>query len=109
MTQPERRRYPRFKVQVPVQVQAGGGRLEGMLKDLCRDAVLVETASALDLGSAVSLTAELPGTGGPVHMVGRVVRLAAGAGGRHDLAILFTSVSTAAEARIDDFIALQAT
>jgi hypothetical protein len=107
MSEPDRRRSPRFKVKVAVQIACGSERLTGLLKDLCRDAALIESASPIGLGSEVVLAAELPGTGGPVQAVGRVVRLSPATGGNHDLAVLFTDLSPAAETRIDYFISLQ--
>jgi hypothetical protein len=47
----------------------------------------------------------LPGTGGPLEVGGRVIRVAPGEGDAQRLAILFTSVTPAAETRIDFFIA----
>jgi hypothetical protein len=41
--------------------------------------------------------------------VGKVVRLSPGPGGNHDMAVLFTDLSPAAETRIDYFIAQQTT
>jgi hypothetical protein len=107
MTEPDRRRYPRFKVKVPVQIAFGSERLTALLVDLCRDAALIESAHPVALGSEVVLAAELPGTGGPVQAVGKVVRLSPGPGGNHHMAVLFTDLSPAAETRIDSFIALQ--
>jgi hypothetical protein len=109
MTEADRRRYPRFKVNVPVQIACGSERLSGLLMDLCRDAALIESATPIAVGTEVILAAELPGTGGPVQAVGKVVRLSPGPGGNHDMAVLFTDLSPAAETRIDYFIALQTT
>jgi hypothetical protein len=107
MSQPERRRSPRFSVSVPVRLTFGSDTSTGTLKDLCRDAALVESEHAAPLGSEVTLALALPGTGGPLQVGGRVVRLTPGEEGGHDLAVLFTEVSNAAEARIDFFITLQ--
>ena len=107
MTEPDRRRYPRFKVKVPVQIACGSERLTGLLLDLRRDAALIESAKVIAAGTEVILAAELPGTGGPVQAVGKVVRVSPGPGGNHDMAVLFTDLSPAAETRIDFFIALQ--
>ncbi len=104
----ERRRQPRFKVSVPVQLSSGEHVFRGVLKDLCRDAALVGIKDGLDMGSSVSLILQLPGTGGPLQIGGKVVRVAAGEPGTLDVAILFDHVTSAAETRIDFFIALQA-
>jgi len=107
-TEPERRRQPRFKVSVPVQLSSGEHAFGGVLRDLCRDAALVGIKDGLETGSAVSLVLQLPGTGGLLQIGGKVVRVAAGEPGTLDVAILFDHVTAAAETRIDFFIALQA-
>lgn len=107
-TESERRKQPRFKVSVPVQLSSGEHVFRGVLKDLCRDAALVGIKDGLDMGSAVSLILQLPGTGGPLQIGGKVVRVAAGEPGTLDVAILFDHVTASAETRIDFFIALQA-
>jgi hypothetical protein len=107
MSQPERRKSPRFSVNVPVRLTFGQDTAHGTLKDLCRDAALVESAHAAPLGSDVTLALALPGTGGPLQVAGRVVRVSPGEQGTQDMAVLFTDVSTAAETRIDFFITLQ--
>ncbi len=107
MSEPERRKSPRFSVNVPVRVTSGGDTFSGILKDLCRDAALVEGERVAALGTEVALALALPGTGGPLQVAGRVVRLAAGDHGGHDMAVLFTNLSSAAETRIDFFITLQ--
>ena len=38
----ERRKNPRFVVHVPVRLMAGSLTTQGQLKDICRDAALVE-------------------------------------------------------------------
>jgi hypothetical protein len=107
-TESERRKQPRFKVSVPVQLSSGEHVFRGVLKDLCRDAALVGIRDGLEIGSTVSLILQLPGTGGPLQIGGRVARVAAGEPGTLDVAILFDHVTSAAETRIDFFIALQA-
>jgi hypothetical protein len=106
MTQPERRKNPRFSVSVPIRLTSGPETFNGTLKDLCRDAALVESPQAAPIGTEIVLALALPGTGGPLQVRGRVVRLGQGEDG-YDLAVLFTELSPAAEARIDFFITLQ--
>ena len=101
----DRRKNPRFSVEVPVRLTAGGAAFPGHLKDLCRDAVLVETHHALPVDSQVAVAMALPGTGGPLEVEGRVIRVSPGEGDAQRLAVLFTSVTPAAETRIDFFIA----
>jgi hypothetical protein len=104
----ERRKSPRFKVRVEARVTLGPERFPGLLKDVCRDAVLVEVDRSIPVGSELALALELPGTGGPLEVVGTVVRLAPGERGGHDVAILFNDLTPAAATRIDFFVALQA-
>lgn len=110
MTEPsgERRRNPRFPVRVPVQLTVGSEVHPAILKDLCRDAGLVEIRHALEMGSEVSLLLKLPGTGGPLQVGGQVVRVAPGTeAGTLDVAVLFANLTPAAETRIEFFITLQ--
>ena len=101
MTEPppsDRRRQPRFSVRVPVQLTSGNEVHPAILKDLCRDAGLVEIRHGLELGSEVSLLLKLPGTGGPLQVGGHVVRVAPGAeAGTVEAAVLFANVTAAAK------------
>lgn len=103
----ERRRSPRFHVEIPVRLTVGGAVYAARLRDICRDAALIEAEGAWPLNTEVALATELPGTGGPLEVAGRVVRLAEGDADGHGLAILFTDVSAAAGNRIDFFLAMQ--
>ena len=104
----DRRRRPRFTVHVPVQLTIGGNVHPAILKDLCRDAGMVEVRQGIEIGREVTLLLKLPGTGGPIQVGGQVVRVAPGAeAGTLDAAVLFTNLTAAVEARIDFFIALQ--
>jgi hypothetical protein len=103
----DRRRSPRFAVKVPARITHGAESFPGILKDLCKDAALVEGQRALPLETEVALTLSLPGTGGPLQAVGLVARVGPGDHGGHDMAILFKDLSEAAETRIEFFIAIQ--
>jgi hypothetical protein len=85
----------------------GGEKKPGRLKDVCRDAALIEVDRWEALGTEVSLEIGLPGAAGPLRLDGRVIRLAPGEQGTHGIAILFTSPSPEAESRIDAFVAAQ--
>jgi len=105
----DRRKSQRFPVRAPVQLTAGAEVHPGILRDLCRDAALVELRQPLQLGTQFSLLLKLPGTGGPLQVGGHVVRVAPGPEpGTLEMAVLFADVTAAAETRIDFFIALQA-
>src|SRR5688572_6017928 len=88
----ERRRHPRVVVDVPATLKADGADHPARLRDICRDAALVEAERAWPLETEVGLRMELPGTGGSVDVRGRVIRLAPGEAGRHGMAVLFTDV-----------------
>jgi hypothetical protein len=103
----ERRRHPRVVVDVPVKLLVDGTEHAGRLRDICRDAALVEAALGWPLETSLSLRMELPGTGGAVEVAGRVIRLAGAENGRHGMAVLFTDVTATAGMRIDFFVALQ--
>lgn len=107
MSAEERRRNPRFAADVPVELTVAGAKRTALLKDVCRDAALLEADGWLPLETEVVLHMELPGAAGPLEVPGRVIRLAPGEQGTHGMAILFSSPSPEAEARIDEFIAGQ--
>ena len=103
----ERRRNPRVVVDIPVTVKAEGQDHAGRLRDICRDAALVEMDRSWPLETELGVRMELPGTGGPIEVSGRVIRLAPGEAGKQGMAILFTDVKATAGMRIDFFVALQ--
>ena len=84
---------------------AQGQTFPGHLKDICRDAALVESHHICPLETRVVLSMELPGNEGAVDIGGKVIRLAAGEGDARGMAILFTDLSPAAATRIDFFLA----
>jgi len=101
----ERRKYPRHVVDIPVRCTAEGRTFPGHLKDICRDAALVESHQLCPLETRVVIVMDLPDSDGVVEIGGRVIRLAAGEGDARGMAILFTDVSPAAATRIDFFLA----
>jgi hypothetical protein len=101
----ERRRNPRAAVQLSATLTVAGERKAARLKDVCRDAALIEADRWEALGTEVGLEMQLPGSAGPLRLAGRVIRLAPGEQGTHGMAILFDGPSPEAEARIDEFIA----
>ena len=98
---PERRRSPRYQLKAPVRLGLGDEALPGLLRDICRDAALVESPRELALETPVTLVMELPSVGGALQVSGRVVRRPAPEGDIHPLAILFTDLPPAAATRID--------
>ena len=103
----ERRRHPRVVVDIPATLRADGADHGVRVRDICRDAALVEGDRTWPLETEVGLRMELPGTGGVVDVQGRVIRLAAGEAGRHGMAILFTDVTATAGMRIDFYVSMQ--
>jgi PilZ domain len=104
----DRRKNPRFEVASPLQLTAGTTTTSGRLRDICKDAALVDVERPRSLGEFVTLAIDLPGTGeGPVTVAGQVIRVAPGEGGGHGAAVLFTDVTPQAAARINFFLELQ--
>ena len=108
MSGAERRRHQRVAVDVPATLRAGGGDHSARIRDICRDAVLVEADEEWPLETEVSLRTDLPGVSDPIDVRGRVIRLAPGEDGGHGMAILFSDMSPVVAMRIDFFVALQA-
>lgn len=105
----DRRKNPRFPVETQLHLTGGGASVGGRLRDICRDAALLETDVPQALGTFVTLSLQLPGTGdGEIVVSGKVIRVAPGESGGHASAVLFTEVPAAAAARIEAFLALQA-
>lgn len=101
----ERRRHPRVSVDVPVTLtSADGTTLEGHLRDLSIDAVLVDTATNWPLGTAVSLELTLPGDNAPLRVPGTVIRHANGEGANPGMAVLFSDLPPNAATRIDLYL-----
>src|SRR4029078_2248568 len=76
----DRRRSPRVAVDVPVRVTVGHEAAPGRLRDICRDAALVELHRACTLGEEALLAFELAEEDGPIQVTGTAIRLAGGLG-----------------------------
>jgi hypothetical protein len=100
----ERRRSPRVPVDVPVRLTLGRDSIPGRLRDICRDAALVEVHHQCPLGSEVSLMFELAEEDGPMQVTGQVIRLAPGDGDARAVAVLFRDLHPSAEGRIEMFL-----
>jgi hypothetical protein len=100
----ERRRSPRMAVDVPVRLRMGQKAFPGRLRDICRDAALVEVHEACEVGADVSLVFELPEQEGALQVAGRVIRLAPGDGDARGVAILFSDLHPSVEGRIAMFM-----
>ena len=102
----ERRRHPRVKVEVPGRLRVAGVDHVGSVKDICRDAVLVETDRSWPAETPVGLEMTLPGTVGAVAVTGRVVRELRSDGGPSGVAILFDDLDPMTTLKIDLFLEL---
>jgi hypothetical protein len=103
----ERRKQPRFVVDIPVRLTSEGATFPGHLRDICRDAAWVESEKGCALGTEIAMALELPGTGGPMVIEGRVIRVAPGEKAPNGMALLFKDLPPASATRIDFFIAMQ--
>ena len=77
----------------------GGQAVPGHLKDLCRDAALVEVQEPCELGTPVRIA--WAGGDGEIEVAGRVIRLAHGEGEAPAMAVLFGDVAPAAATAIE--------
>jgi PilZ domain len=89
----ERRGSPRYRVDVPARLMVAAETLDVHLKDVCRDAALVDVARALELDSEVYLKVEFHWTGGVLEIPGRVIRVVPAESSGHATAILFRGVA----------------
>ncbi len=103
----ERRRSPRVVADAAACLTIGSETIDARVRDICRDAVLVETTRSFPLQTEVSLQTELPKVTGEIRASGRVIRLAPGADGSQAMAILFDDISAEAMLRIDLFVSEQ--
>jgi len=102
----ERRRSKRYEADVPTQLRVSGQLVPVRLKDVCRDAVLVETPETWPLGTLVGVILGLPDGQSPVEVHGTVIRLAPATDGeRPSVAVLFTELSPELATRLDFFFA----
>jgi len=102
----ERRRHPRRDFEAPAQIVFGERLLEARVKDVCRDAVLIETETLFPLGTDLKVVLQLPQPHPPIRVAGRVQRLAPGAQGLHAMAVLFTEIAPSDLLRLDFIIEL---
>ena len=100
----DRRKSPRVTVDVPVRLTVGKESVPGRLRDICRDAALVEIHRECALGTTVSLMFGLDDDAAPLQVSGEVIRLAPGDGDARAVAVLFRDLHPAAEGRIDMFL-----
>jgi hypothetical protein len=102
----ERRRHPRVTVDAPVKLFVAGIEYPARIRDICREAVLIEAGRSWPMETEVRLQMELPGMKEQIDVVGRVIRHVPGESGGHGMAILFGDVTPLIGVRIDFFVAL---
>lgn len=102
----ERRKHPRYIVDLDVRITGTFGAFTGRVCDICRDAVWIESETESAPNVDVMLSIEFP-EGRSTDVGGRVIRIGPGDRLPHGIAVLFTSVSPATITAIDFFIAAQ--
>jgi len=100
----ERRKSPRAIVDVPARVTVGDQTLSGQVRDICKDAVLVDLERSYPPGTQVTVETQLPNVAGVIRATGTVVRVAAGKDGGEAIAILFDDLPAETAFRIDLFV-----
>jgi PilZ domain len=102
----ERRKHKRYEADVPTRIRVSGQLFDVRLKDVCRDAVLVESAQTWPLGTPVGVVLGLPDGQNPVEVHGTIIRLAPPSdGGNAGVAVIFTELSPELARRLDFFFA----
>jgi RNase P/RNase MRP subunit p29 len=102
----DRRKHPRFVVDLAVRITGTFGAITGRVCDICRDAVWIESEAESAPNADIMLSIEFP-EGPSTDIAGRVIRTGPGDRLPHGMAVLFTSVSPATSTAIDFFIASQ--
>ena len=97
----ERRRHPRRNIEGRARLRVGERVVDARLRDICREAVLLDADTWFPLGKDVHVTLELPAPHAPILAAGQVVRLTPGEEGMHGMAVLFTDITAADVLRID--------
>lgn len=103
----ERRKSPRVAVDAKARLTIGEEKVEARVRDICRDAVLIETERSFPLQTEVLFETELPKVAGTIRASGRVIRHAKGQEEMQAMAILFDQISPEATLRIDLFVSEQ--
>lgn len=103
----ERRKCPRVAVDAEAHLTIGAETIDARVRDICRDAVLVETERSFPLQTEVTVETELPRVSGKIRASGRVIRHAKIEERAQAMAILFDDISAEATLRIDLFVSEQ--
>lgn len=100
----EQRRSPRVAVDAAGRLTIGDETIDCRVRDICRDAALVEAERSFPLHTEVALETELPKVTGAIRATGRVVRHAGGHDSSWAMAILFDEISAEVALQIDLFV-----
>src|SRR5262245_12074349 len=103
----DRRKSPRYAVNLPGRLSSVGGTSSGMVRDLCRDAALFETAQSIPVGTPVEVALDFPGLPSPLVIKGKVVREAQSRDGRRAVAVLFIEETPEFVTQLDFLIGTQ--
>jgi hypothetical protein len=100
VTSEERRKSPREAVDLPVRLSVAGQTVPGRIRDVCRDAALVETHLLCAVGTRVTLAWELS-RGFMAQASGVVLRVSPAEGDARRIAVLFVDVAPATATAIE--------
>lgn len=100
----ERRKSQRYAVDLSARLERAGVPEPARVKDICRDAALVEASRDADEGTMVGLVVTLSRSSA-VRLKGRVIRRAGPSPGGHAFAVLFGDVDPAAATEIEVLLA----
>jgi uncharacterized protein (TIGR02266 family) len=101
----EQRSSERIDMQVEVVYGSRRDQITGTCRNVSPDGMLIETGSALKVGTRVELDFKLPGQGETLHVVAEVIRHARLAGkDRHTLGLRFSDPDPSVQGKIRDIL-----
>lgn len=98
----DRRRSPRYPVDLAAELTVEGSAITGRLRDLCKDAGLVEAGMTWPVGTAVALGVKLDDA--PMSLQGTIIRVGTGEEDAQAMAVLFDALPPAVATRLDLFL-----
>ena len=102
MNDRDRRRSPRYPVDLPAELAVEGSSITGRQRDLCKDAGLVEAGMTWPVGTVVNMAVTLDRAN--VTFPGTIIRVAPGEEDNQAMAVLFDSLPPALATRLDLFL-----
>ena len=70
----DQRKHPRAACDIPVNYATDGGLFEGLIKNISRCGVFIETRVEMGIGEAINMTFASPGRTKSIKIAGKVVR-----------------------------------